>query len=423
MSESRQRVDLDNATGPRRRFAVAAICALAICSAALWLSLSSASGATSSALTTKTFSFTNGEQIFKVPDGVTAITVTAVGGKGAGGGGGLSAPGNFGASATAAFNVTPGQVLFVNVGGNGSGSTAGFNGGGAGGVNGSSFVGGGGGGGTDIRTNSRAMSGNTLLTRLIIAGGGGGGGGRSGDNNFGGGIGGRAGNNPDGSGSIGSMGTGAAPGIGGAGGTRTQGGQTPSAAKGQLGQGGDGLPGPAMTTPGNGGGGGGGAFGGAGGGNGSGGNSAGGGGAGGSTDFGNTAKNPSFATDTTGVGQVRITYNTTGGGNKSGLVFGKPIKNKKKGTALLPVTVPGSGTLSIGGKGVVKKRPGFARSLGQLFKDAPEAGTYKLKVKAKGAKLDKLEDRGKVKVKAVVTFEPSSGDPVSASKKIKLKEN
>ena len=85
MSESGQKVRQNRAMGLRRRIAVASTCALAICSTALWMSLSSASGATSSALTTKTFFFTNGEQIFKVPDGVTAITVTAIGGKGAGG--------------------------------------------------------------------------------------------------------------------------------------------------------------------------------------------------------------------------------------------------------------------------------------------------------------------------------------------------
>jgi hypothetical protein len=425
MSESGQKVRQNRAMGLRRRIAVASTCALAICSTALWMSLSSASGATSSALTTKTFLFTNGEQIFKVPDGVTAITVTAVGGKGANGGGGGNAAGGFGASATAAFNVTPGQILFVNVGGNGSGSTAGFNGGGSGGNNGSAFVGGGGGGGTDIRTNSRAQVGNTLVTRLIIAGGGGGGGGGRGDTGLSGGPAGFAGSSsivPAGSGTGGTSGGGSAGGLAGSGASRTAGGG-PAGLAGTFGSGGNGQASNTGVNGGGGGGGGGGKFGGGGAVNGSGGDSAGGGGGGGSTDFGDTAKNPSFGPDNTGVPQVRITYNTTGGGgNNNGLKFGKVIKNKKKGTALLPVTVPGSGTLSIGGKGVVKKRPALARAL-RLLKDAPEAGTYKLKVKAKGNKLNKLDDTGKVKVKAVVTFEPTSGDAVSASKKIKLKEN
>ena len=420
MSNSPMQHQWNSRIGAGRRLTIAFGLAAAICAGALWVALSSASGATSSATTTKVFNFTNGEQIFKVPDGVTSINVTAIGGKGANGGGAGNAAGGFGASATAAFNVTPGQILFVNVGGNGSGASAGFNGGGSGGNNGSAFVGGGGGGASDLRTNSRAQAGNTLVTRLITAGGGGGGGGGRGDNGLSGGPAGFAGDPtivPAGSGTGGTGGGGAAGGVGGTGATPTAAG-----GNGNFGQGGNGAASATGVNGGGGGGGGGGVFGGGGAGNGSGGDSAGGGAGAGSTGFGSTAKNPSIARDTTAVPQVRITYDTTGG-NKSGLVFGKPIKNKKKGTALLPVTVPGSGTLSIGGNGLVKKRPGLARSLGRLLKDAPEAGTYKLKVKTKGFKRAKLEDTGKVKVKAVVTFEPTSGDPVSASKKIKLKDN
>jgi hypothetical protein len=115
---------------------------------------------------------------------------------------------------------------------------------------------------------------------------------------------------------------------------------------------------------------------------------------------------------------LRITYRASG---KSGLKFGKPKLNKKKGTALLPVTVPGSGTLSLRGKGLVKMRPGLARRARQLAKAVGHAGTYRLKVKARGAKKSKLLATGKVKVKAVVTFKPSSGASVHATDKIKLK--
>jgi hypothetical protein len=97
--------------------------------------------------------------------------------------------------------------------------------------------------------------------------------------------------------------------------------------------------------------------------------------------------------------------------------------NKKKGTALLPVTVPGPGTLSIGGKGLVHKRIGPARALGRLFKKVPKAGTYKLKVKAKGRKKAKLFATGKVKVKAVITFKPTSGVAIHTTHKIKLKKS
>jgi virginiamycin B lyase len=114
---------------------------------------------------------------------------------------------------------------------------------------------------------------------------------------------------------------------------------------------------------------------------------------------------------------------TASGGGSSGLKFGKVKLNKKKGTALLSVTVPSSGTLSIGGKGLVHKRIGQARARGRLFKKVPKAGTYTLKVKAKGKKKAKLFSTGKVKVKAVITFKPSSGAAVHATKKVKLKKS
>ena len=196
---------------------------------------------------------------------------------------------------------------------------------------------------------------------------------------------------------------------------------------GSLGGGGDG--GDSFSGPnGGGGGGGGGLFGGGGGSAGtttSGGPTdlhTGGGGGGGSSGFGPTATMLSLQTDTTRVPRVAISY-SSGGGNKSGLKFGKVKLNKKKGTATLPVTVPGTGTLSIGGKGLVKKRPALARAIGILAKKITEAGTYKLKVKTKGRKKSKLFSTGKVKVKAVVTFKPTSGDAVKDSKRIRLKKN
>jgi virginiamycin B lyase len=123
-----------------------------------------------------------------------------------------------------------------------------------------------------------------------------------------------------------------------------------------------------------------------------------------------------------GVAVDGLPLGSAGGAGKS-LKFGKVKLNKKKGTALLPVTVPSAGTLSIGGKGVVKKRSGLARALGALLKKVPKAGTYKLKVKAKGKKKAKLFDTGKVKVKAVVTFKPTGGAKVIDTKKIKLKKS
>jgi adhesin/invasin len=93
--------------------------------------------------------------------------VTATGGRGGG-----SGAGSRGAVVSGPVSVTPGQTLYVEVGGVGGIPTGGFNGGGTGGSrNGLSASGGG--GASDVRTVSRASSG-TLSSRLIVAGGGGG---------------------------------------------------------------------------------------------------------------------------------------------------------------------------------------------------------------------------------------------------------
>jgi glycine rich protein len=130
---------------------------------------------------TVTFFPTGGQQTLAVPAGVSTVHVTAVGGSG--GGDGLGTPGGFGARASADLSVSPGQVLYVEVGGNagsGLGSGAGgFNGGGAGG-SGS----GGGGGASDVRTSPMVASGS-LASRLIVAGGGGGGASGAGGGNAG----------------------------------------------------------------------------------------------------------------------------------------------------------------------------------------------------------------------------------------------
>jgi hypothetical protein len=140
---------------------------------------------------------TPGETPFVVPAGVTSVTVALTG---APGGSGLdpnftsdNAVGGVGGTASATIAVTPGEVLFLEVGGPGGPGTGSLIGaGGAGGANGGAAGGqhgpaGGGGGATDVHTCSVtspdaldpdgcAMT-PTLTTRLLVAGGGGGGGG------------------------------------------------------------------------------------------------------------------------------------------------------------------------------------------------------------------------------------------------------
>ncbi len=157
----------------RRRLGVGVGMA-ALSLAALALPAPAAEAATV-APSSRTFSYTGNEQTFVVPAHVTLLHVTAVGGAGAPGAY-SSVPGH-GARVTTSLTVTPGQTLYVEVGGNGHLSGASFNGGGAGGVTpGCDTNGGAGGGATDIRTSPRGTAGSEA-TRLVVAGGGGGGGG------------------------------------------------------------------------------------------------------------------------------------------------------------------------------------------------------------------------------------------------------
>lgn len=150
---------------------------------------------------------TNGESQFAVPAGVASVTATAVGGQG-GSDFGLGDPGGLGAVATGTLSVTPGQVIFPEVGilGGAAGQlVAGFQDSGAGG------------GESDVRTcpaNSAqpCPAGTTLASRLLVAGGGGGRG------DFGG-PGGNGGTPTPGG--DGSTGTGRHLGGGGGGGTST----------------------------------------------------------------------------------------------------------------------------------------------------------------------------------------------------------
>lgn len=121
---------------------------------------------------TLTFGFTGAEQSFVVPPTVTSIEVELTGGAG----GSASEPGGQAHRVTGRIPTTPGQTLYVLVGGNGSWGSGGFNGGGDPGVGTDATPGaaGGGGGATDIRTISSTTPLATIDSRLVVAGGGGG---------------------------------------------------------------------------------------------------------------------------------------------------------------------------------------------------------------------------------------------------------
>jgi hypothetical protein len=242
-----------------------------------------------------TFLPTGAEQTFTVPAGVTTVHAVAVGGKGADGAQSGGA-GGFGALASADLAVTPGQTLYIEVGGNGSGSTGGFNGGGDGGS--AEFcAGGGGGGASDIRAVSRT-AGTSLELRLITAAGGGGGGGCDPGPGTPKGTGGDAGT-PGGA----SDGGGGQPGTSTGGGSGAGDGCGGPGSRGAGGAGSDDSPCVGFGGAG-GGGGGGGLFGGGGGGA----SSAAGGGGGGSSGFGDGTTNTSIAVDTTGEPSITLVY-------------------------------------------------------------------------------------------------------------------
>jgi hypothetical protein len=227
---------------------------------------------TAQAVVKKVFTFTGGEQTFTVPDGVHQVALAAIGGAG---GDTADASGGEGAALSGgAIVVTPGQTLYIEVGGEGhsqaEGGSGGFNGGGQATGEG----GGGGGGASDVRTSPRA-DGLSPDTRLIVAAGGGGAGGTGPDGA--GANGGAAGKNGEtSSGGNGGGGKGE-PSKGGLAGLPSCGGVSEA---GVLGLGGAGSGGELFT---NGGGGGGGGF--YGGGGGGGGCEFGGGGGGGGSSF------------------------------------------------------------------------------------------------------------------------------------------
>jgi hypothetical protein len=135
-------------------------------------------------INTQTFTYTGAIQQFIVPNRVTAIQVNAVGATGGTGGGGQL--GGAGANITSTINVTPGQVLYIVVGGfPGQSAAAKYGFAGNGGVaNSATGFGGAGGGLSGVFTSSSPAVANAL----VIAGGGGGGSGTGGTTGYNGGA-------------------------------------------------------------------------------------------------------------------------------------------------------------------------------------------------------------------------------------------
>jgi Tol biopolymer transport system component len=97
--------------------------------------------------------------------------------------------------------------------------------------------------------------------------------------------------------------------------------------------------------------------------------------------------------------------------------FGALSRNTKKGTAVQTITVPGSGELLLGGKGVVAYRAVAGRASKQFV----TTGDVPVTIEATGKAAKKLKKKGKAKVTATFTFTPDGGTTSTQTKKIKLK--
>jgi YVTN family beta-propeller protein len=104
---------------------------------------------------------------------------------------------------------------------------------------------------------------------------------------------------------------------------------------------------------------------------------------------------------------------------KNSFSFGKVKLNKKKGTAILPVKVPGPGSLKLKGSEVKSQRAARGAG-GSLAKSVKAAGTVKLKIIPKGKAKKQLKKSGKAKVKVKVTYTPTGGIANAKTKKLKL---
>jgi hypothetical protein len=93
---------------------------------------------------------------------------------------------------------------------------------------------------------------------------------------------------------------------------------------------------------------------------------------------------------------------------------GTATRNKKKGTATIPVTVPEPGTLSLTGNGVKPSSATKAVAVG--------AGTTNLLVKATGKKKRKLQKKGKATVSVTITYTPTGLPANSQQATVKLKK-
>jgi hypothetical protein len=108
------------------------------------------------------------------------------------------------------------------------------------------------------------------------------------------------------------------------------------------------------------------------------------------------------------VSTIALSTNAT---PSNAVSLGKAVLNKRKGTATVPVFVPGPGVVTLTGKGVIKQR-----------REKASAGIVSMLVKPAGKTKRKLNATGKAKVGITVTYTPTGGSSSSKSKSLVLKK-
>lgn len=115
------------------------------------------------------------------------------------------------------------------------------------------------------------------------------------------------------------------------------------------------------------------------------------------------------ATPTARTFTVDLPEETRPGSPSNEFTLGKAKLDRRKGTALLPVTLPGAGTVELSGDSVRSVR---GQALG--------AGEMRLQVKARGKAKRALTKRGKATVEVEVTFTPTGGQAHTVGSRVRL---
>jgi hypothetical protein len=101
----------------------------------------------------------------------------------------------------------------------------------------------------------------------------------------------------------------------------------------------------------------------------------------------------------------------------SSFTLGKVVRNNKRGIATVTANVPNPGDLSVSGKGVKD-----VSAAGAVSAKSVSPGAATLTIKSRGKQKRILESTGKVKVRPVITYTPTGGEPTTQVLKLKLRK-